>query len=1798
MPMAFEDASVTVLQVLTPVSFVIKEVPGPEMSQSGRAYLFLSTRMRKLFKEGAAEPLSPEPPPIGSVVLGKKPEDGQWHRARVNRLFDTSEGYQAQISLVDFGEKIIVPISALCKLPSEEFLEVPFQCVRFSLVGLMHVQSTDSEEAAGGTSVPGSLWDVAAKEFVEDTLAGCSSVVQVQATGEADSGELCGQLYIECNGRLVSLAEQLVKHGYASWDLGSLAVLPMNGSGSDGKRSEEEVPDVLVESGAPSSAPSDRPEELSTLTSGGLTPSLGSFGDVSQPAPSCGRLKSGEEVEGASTLPSVALESSQMLAVVSKARRLRELVWNRKLSLRDAIAMLCKSDGPTADVRKLCRPALGHQEAAGDSVHGACAKGKSPRESSLAEPLSGDAPLSLDALSGLGGSAVQRIMQFLKPKNKEASGLKPALDYGDFSVLHQLGEEEADSDSEADGGTPQAGSGGGGGGEGDEDLADDIRDFQENRNSNCMSFAEFPPDWEQPYLQFQEALSFSTDCRPAQREWLRMGFLCHGPIPPVPAASLDEMLFDSFVTEQLRSLGLSRPSRTQSVLWPVVMNNRNVLAVAPPRSGRTLAYLVPLVSRLLTEERDYQALPSSGGGPLVLVLTSSWEGAQRIHDQVAALQQSRLAQPWNATSVQVEYRDPRCCLLYGGGGEDGKEVELVNGPEIVVATPASLWRLVDKYGRFVLNLERCCHLVLDDADRLLDRDRPLVEKTLSEYWQCLEKRRAECELSQVVVCAERWTEALDEFHRTAHLGDSPLVVVGPFLEASAYTGVTTVAHFVQEAATRGSALLGVVQDNPGRKVVVCTAEKESAIAVHQLLLLCDVRSLVLHQDLSLRDVSELVTRWAMTQEASFDGVLVVQDSVLPSSGIRDAAVLIQYDVPPVSSPMFGFRYSCVVEHMPLFQTEEAAGAASTVRPVVHLLLCGDNNASSAPELVALLERLASPVPDGLGQLAQGEEQRRQGSGELSLCPRLKAFGSCRGPGLCSYRHCIVPQVDHPPCWSHLPWAGEVRILVTKVIDASHFFAWVLQERTTTPTGCDGRPAVRKNQELQEALTLMNEYFGNKANYRMLAEDVRPQVGQVYGLEVSTGRFQRVLVRSVEGAGAEPMVSVTHMDYGGQSCVAASRLLSLPEPLTQLAPFAVEVFCCRLQPWDGDQEWPPQASAAAHRLFFRRELVGRVVLRVGPVLWLDPLVLPQRLPQLGLVQTGGQHVRSALLQRGLALDNAGHVEGIHRVAQQAGLPLPPPLLPGSAKDKDSSVPQPGRAFLTTTGYTDVFLCTVESPSCFYVRQLQFGSCLEALEDDIERAVQAGQARPLLQPGWPGRACLARSETTGRWYRAQVREILDEGREAVVFFVDYGDTERFPTKQLLTVLPWMMTLPYQAVPCSLAGVRPVAEDGWAPTAWSTLEDFGYDGANNNRPLCLRVARQRQEDQGGGSSYEVLLFSSCKADRANAAHWLIQRGMALATELPPLDFDWTVPHASWLEEEAAPEEEETDPEDATELSCRRQMEEQMYRMFGEFSQFVLSNVLGLPEKAKARGTAEQRAVAKPPSSSCRAEVGPEKGSASEGSPAALEGQQVTPGDPVPTLASVFDTANSPRAPVSWWQDKKFVHVTVLIPDAESYELEMTASVICLRVCARGQERVLREQLFAPVKPEKTELLQRPGGVKLTLEKECPCLTWDFLTKQRKKLPYIRYDLDHVTVSDDEEDVTSSLVTLDEDSSEEGQGPSTAAVTTTLDEDLPGFVEGTQIPPYDLVAHEERQEDIENKELDEDLPPVLDPNDIFEGN
>ncbi|KAH7961587.1 hypothetical protein HPB52_010704 [Rhipicephalus sanguineus] len=665
------------------------------------------------------------------------------------------------------------------------------------------------------------------------------------------------------------------------------------------------------------------------------------------------------------------------------------------------------------------------------------------------------------------------------------------------------------------------------------------------------SFAEVPQDMD-PYAQFEDAPYFSADfdsCKlPAQLACSKVRAVCHGIRAPKPMTHLDQTHFDASLKERLRSLGFRSPSCIQSVVWPAVLTGRNVVAVATPHTGKTLAYLIPLVSRMLTET-DYLQLPS-GCGPLMLILTSTWQGAHRIYEQVNLL-------------VEEDTKCPKCCVLYAGGSEDGKEIPIINGCDILVATPHSFLRFLNNYERLIVNMYRCCHLVLDDGERLLEKYTAEVTAVLEEFRECQKQRQSCLHISQIIVCSTMWTSGLNWFLRTYIAQQTPLVIFSSFSEAAIYAAVPTVTCYV-EPHSQNDALLKIVKANIGRKVVVCAAGRETAIAAHHLLVSQDLYSLLLHDELPGAKISEVSSEWT-SEHAKVDmPILVIQDKVLPLTNIRDAAVLVHYDIPELSQFNFGFRYSCIADHMRSFRDEQVSSSA-----------------------------------------------------EQPLCPNLKAFGRCErqsSESHCSYRHHILPKADHAPCWSYLPSQGSVRISITKVTSASHFYAQILQQRNMPSGSANGNKLEMKdNLELQEAMSLLSEYFSNVENRVPLDEKATPTVGQVYGLEASADQFERVLVTSATSSTPAPAsVTVTHLDYGGQSTVSTTRLFPLPPRLAMIRPLAVEVYCCGMQPPDNDLSWTFQADFRAHNLFFRKELVGEIVLRLGNTLWLDGLVFQEKL----------------------------------------------------------------------------------------------------------------------------------------------------------------------------------------------------------------------------------------------------------------------------------------------------------------------------------------------------------------------------------------------------------------------------------------------------------------------------------------------------------------------------------------------------------------------------------------------------------
>ncbi|MGD0485188.1 MAG: DEAD/DEAH box helicase, partial [Gemmatimonadales bacterium] len=150
---------------------------------------------------------------------------------------------------------------------------------------------------------------------------------------------------------------------------------------------------------------------------------------------------------------------------------------------------------------------------------------------------------------------------------------------------------------------------------------------------------------------------------------------------------------DATLLKAVRELGFTRPTPIQEQAIPPAMKGKDVLACAMTGSGKTAAFLLPIVHRLMAKPR---------GVTRALVLAPTRELAAQIHEHL-----EELAIHTPVTGAPV----------FGGVGMAPQEHAFRSGVDILIATPG---RLLDHFTRPYAKLDRLEILVIDEADRMLD----------------------------------------------------------------------------------------------------------------------------------------------------------------------------------------------------------------------------------------------------------------------------------------------------------------------------------------------------------------------------------------------------------------------------------------------------------------------------------------------------------------------------------------------------------------------------------------------------------------------------------------------------------------------------------------------------------------------------------------------------------------------------------------------------------------------------------------------------------------------------------------------------------------------------------------------------------------------------------------------------------------------------------------------------------------------------------------------------------------------
>lgn len=170
-----------------------------------------------------------------------------------------------------------------------------------------------------------------------------------------------------------------------------------------------------------------------------------------------------------------------------------------------------------------------------------------------------------------------------------------------------------------------------------------------------------------------------------------------GTHPPKPVSSFAHFNFDEKLLKAIIKAEYITPTPIQAQAVPCALQGRDVLGIAQTGSGKTAAFLWPLLKHVSAQPPVVE-----GEGPSALILAPTRELAIQIYNEA-----KKFARVYDLSVV----------CAYGGGSKWEQSLALKEGADIVVATPG---RIIDHVKGGATNLQRVTFLVLDEADRMFE----------------------------------------------------------------------------------------------------------------------------------------------------------------------------------------------------------------------------------------------------------------------------------------------------------------------------------------------------------------------------------------------------------------------------------------------------------------------------------------------------------------------------------------------------------------------------------------------------------------------------------------------------------------------------------------------------------------------------------------------------------------------------------------------------------------------------------------------------------------------------------------------------------------------------------------------------------------------------------------------------------------------------------------------------------------------------------------------------------------------
>ncbi|UYZ84992.1 DEAD/DEAH box helicase [Entomomonas sp. E2T0] len=314
---------------------------------------------------------------------------------------------------------------------------------------------------------------------------------------------------------------------------------------------------------------------------------------------------------------------------------------------------------------------------------------------------------------------------------------------------------------------------------------------------------------------------------------------------------------NSRLEKALTTLALSTPTAVQEKAIPLAMEGKDLFITSATGTGKTLAYVLPLLHRLLETSKP-------GSGLQALIILPTRELATQIHKTIQQV---------------ASFTFFQSLLVTGGEGLKEQAAKLRKNPEIVIGTPG---RLVEHWKKQQFELNNLKILVLDETDRILDMGFGDDVNTLIE--NCPASKQT------LLLSATKGNNALQALIES--LLQSPINI---HLEAStkANANIAQQIIFADNVAHKERLIEWLLAHERYQKVIIFTNTRNQADLLSKTFTATQIKHAVLHSEKTAEERKQTISRLHQKHIT----ILIATDVAARGLDIEGIDLVINFDLP-------------------------------------------------------------------------------------------------------------------------------------------------------------------------------------------------------------------------------------------------------------------------------------------------------------------------------------------------------------------------------------------------------------------------------------------------------------------------------------------------------------------------------------------------------------------------------------------------------------------------------------------------------------------------------------------------------------------------------------------------------------------------------------------------------------------------------------------------------------------------------------------------------------------------------------